>query len=133
MDYKEQLKRPRWQKKRLEILNRDKFTCQKCQDTETELQIHHLRYDFSKLAWEYENKWLITLCKHCHQTIEELKSATAKFNEIKIIKTQSLLGEVNIYTYIGGLIHMRAFDNEKTKFCFILSPEDLELINQLNR
>ena len=32
MNYSEQLKSPKWQKKRLEIMQRDKFTCQLCGD-----------------------------------------------------------------------------------------------------
>jgi 5-methylcytosine-specific restriction endonuclease McrA len=31
--YSELLKSPKWQKKRLEIMSRDKFTCKKCGDT----------------------------------------------------------------------------------------------------
>lgn len=71
MNYPEQLKSPRWQKKRLEILDRDGFTCQHCGDTKTELHIHHLKY--SKYPWEVENDKLQTLCKHCHKGIEILK------------------------------------------------------------
>ena len=44
MKYIDKLKNPKWQKKRLEILNRDEFKCCYCNDTETELQIHHLKY-----------------------------------------------------------------------------------------
>ena len=46
MAYSEKLKNPKWQKKRLEILNRDNFTCIKCGDKETTLQIHHFKYYF---------------------------------------------------------------------------------------
>jgi len=66
-NYLEQLKDPRWQKKRLEILNRDNFTCQCCGSKENELQVHHKYYDKKKLAWEYDNDCLITLCKDCHE------------------------------------------------------------------
>ena len=62
--YSEKLKSPLWQKKRLEILNRDNFTCVHCGDTETELQIHHLRY--TKEPYDAPNEDLQTLCKHCH-------------------------------------------------------------------
>ena len=37
MDYKEQIKSPKWQKRRLEIMQKDNFTCQLCGDTESML------------------------------------------------------------------------------------------------
>ena len=42
--YYEKFKDPRWQKKRLEVLQRDEFMCQICLDTSSTLHIHHRRY-----------------------------------------------------------------------------------------
>lgn len=67
--YSEKLRDPRWQKKRLFILNRDEFTCQWCQDKESTLHIHHLKYKGE--PWEVEDEFLITLCENCHQCIDE--------------------------------------------------------------
>jgi hypothetical protein len=61
------LKDPRWQKKRLEILSRDEFTCQFCRDTESTLHVHHLAYVYGRNPWEYENYYLLTLCESCHE------------------------------------------------------------------
>lgn len=66
MSYYLKLKDPRWQKKRLEILQRDEFQCTCCGDTETELHVHHCYYEFGKELWEYEDEFLITLCYECH-------------------------------------------------------------------
>lgn len=71
-NYSELLKDPRWQKKRLEILQRDNFTCLLCSDTESTLHIHHQKY--AKLPWEVENKFLYTLCCDCHTFIERIKN-----------------------------------------------------------
>lgn len=73
MTYAEKLRDPRWQKRRLEILQRDDFTCRYCKDNETELHIHHLTY--SKNPWDTDEDNLITLCKHCHYIIEDCKAA----------------------------------------------------------
>lgn len=73
MTYQEQLKHPKWQKKRLEILNRDKWTCKLCGDTETTLHVHHKNYESGKLAWEYDKDNYITLCEFCHKQYENLK------------------------------------------------------------
>lgn len=63
----DQYKDPRWQKKRLEILQRDKFTCRSCTDNTTTLHVHHLKYNEHSLIWEYGNEDLITLCETCHE------------------------------------------------------------------
>lgn len=48
MGYSDKLKDPRWQKKRLEILTRDEWTCQICFDTESTLVVHHQKYKAGK-------------------------------------------------------------------------------------
>jgi hypothetical protein len=73
--YSEKLRDPRWQKKRLEILQRDNFTCLLCGDKETELHIHHEEYIRGRKPWEYENSKLKTLCKHCHFIVEHFKAS----------------------------------------------------------
>ncbi len=65
-DYLEKLKDPRWQKKRLEILERDKWTCQYCWDEFSTLVVHHKIYLPDKEPWDYPNDLLITLCEDCH-------------------------------------------------------------------
>jgi len=71
MEYTERLTDPRWQKKRLEILNRDNWTCQTCSDTKTTLAIHHKKY--VGLPWDSPNNDLITVCKHCHDVVSYYK------------------------------------------------------------
>jgi hypothetical protein len=66
MTYSKKLKDPRWQKKRLEILNRDDFTCTRCCDSENPLSVHHLRYFPNVEPWDVPDKDLITLCESCH-------------------------------------------------------------------
>lgn len=73
--YSELLRHPKWQMKRLEILQRDNATCQLCGDTETELHIHHKEYIKGNKPWEYNNDVLITYCKICHSVVEYCKSA----------------------------------------------------------
>lgn len=68
MDFKEQIKHPKWQKKRLEILERDGYICQRCCNDEKQLHVHHLIYHKGKNLWEYNNKYLSTLCEDCHKT-----------------------------------------------------------------
>ena len=80
IDYKEQLKSPKWQKKRLEILKRDNFTCQIRGETERPLHVHHTSYNPGKDVWDYNEFQLITLCEDCHKEEHELK-----FDDISIV------------------------------------------------
>jgi|DEB0MinimDraft_6_1074348.scaffolds.fasta_scaffold02477_3 hypothetical protein len=86
MNYKEKLKDPRWQKKRLEILNRDEFTCVCCGDDESTLHVHHLSYNGD--PWETERNQLETLCEACHEYRTESDRLIAK--AIKAISTHHL-------------------------------------------
>ena len=70
MTYYEKLKDPRWQKKRLEILNRDEFTCKICNDTKSTLHIHHKYYEYGNDPWDYPDNCFITLCADCHESEE---------------------------------------------------------------
>ena len=67
MTYAEKFKDPRWQKKRLKVLERDNWQCQECGDKETTLHVHHLRYLPNKAPWDYSNNDLLTLCSFCHE------------------------------------------------------------------
>ena len=67
-EYTKLLKHPKWQKKRLKILERDEFKCRLCQDKETTLHVHHLKYNKGE-PWEGEDENLLTLCEQCHDAI----------------------------------------------------------------
>lgn len=68
---------PRWQKKRLEILSRDNFTCQCCGASDKTLHVHHVYYTkWAEGPWDYINEALISLCNECHEKEgEELPDA----------------------------------------------------------
>jgi hypothetical protein len=73
--YAEKLQSPLWQAKRLEVYQRDNFTCCSCNrdmiqlhnDVDS-LQVHHLKYFPGLDPWEYELHYLVTYCKTCHET-----------------------------------------------------------------
>ena len=67
MSYSDRLRDPRWQKKRLEILERDEWMCQSCFDSESTLHVHHRRYLQDVEPWDYPANLLLTLCESCHQ------------------------------------------------------------------
>ena len=73
-NYYEQLKDPRWQRKRLEVLEREDFTCQWCESTERTLHVHHTSYKKGAAPWDYRSNSLIVLCEECHSKSHETRS-----------------------------------------------------------
>lgn len=80
MTYSDKLKDPRWQRKRLEIMQRDDFTCRNCGAKDKTLNIHHIRYLKGLEPWEYKEFYLVTLCEECH-TKEERAVIRGDYNE----------------------------------------------------
>jgi len=74
MDYVEKLKDPRWQKKRLEVFERDGWSCKACRRKDRTLHVHHLFYFKDTEPWEINNGFLVTLCEDCHKdnTLREM-------------------------------------------------------------
>lgn len=66
MTYSEKLKSPQWQRKRLEILQRDNFMCTVCMENQKTLHVHHKIYIKGRNPWNYPNDNLIILCEDCH-------------------------------------------------------------------
>lgn len=66
MTYREQLRHPNWQRKRLEILEAAHWVCESCGGAESTLHVHHKRYVKGRMAWEYEDSELEALCEGCH-------------------------------------------------------------------
>lgn len=114
MTYKEQLAHPNWQKKRLEILQRDKFTCQICLDTETQLQVHHKFYDktYQTLAWEYPNHVYKTLCSDCHKALTDHINECGNDKEFDVIKVKSELGTTSVVIYTKGRLILDKKDGD---------------------
>lgn len=102
--YAEKLRDPRWQKKRLEVFNRDKWSCCLCGDDESTLSVHHKVYENGKEPWDYDNDYLMTLCQPCHE-IEYAEMQGA----IDIISTQLKLkfSSSDIWRMSLGIANMK--------------------------
>lgn len=117
MTFKEQIKHPKWQKKRLEILERDGFKCNYCEDKSTTLHVHHFRYTKGCKIWEYDNDDLITYCEDCHKewhdyndTIKEwaslhLESICDIYRVLERLPIGDPIGMINIINYLDELNH----------------------------
>lgn len=125
--YSELLRSPMWQKKRLEIMERDGFTCQYCGRKDRELQVHHRVYHKGAKPWEYDDSELITLCNQCHEAETETKLSHYEiFQDICKLGREIGLSEQFIgyaFSYIVGLlesISLKKMDEKTAKLAFDL-------------
>lgn len=84
-NYSKKLQDPRWQKKRLHILDRDNFTCKSCGSRGETLHIHHHLYEKGKDPWDYSDDIYETYCKRCHAIVEYLKKTIPSVTLVRII------------------------------------------------
>lgn len=82
MTYSEKLQSPLWQRKRLEILQRDGWSCLNCGSTNNTLHVHHKKYEYNREPWDYPNENFETLCKFCHKNQHEPKPVCQLIGEV---------------------------------------------------
>ena len=83
--YSELFKDPRWQKKRLEVLQRDGWKCKMCGDAKSSLNVHHKWYVKDRSPWEYKDNALVTLCENCHYSEHEIKETAISLISIVLL------------------------------------------------
>lgn len=105
--YSELLKDPRWQRRRLEILQRSDFSCEECGDKESTLHVHHKLYRKNAMPWEYEDHELEALCESCH------KIKTVAAEETKRFMSRLSVGRlIRIVGYCEGQFALQAIEED---------------------
>lgn len=114
--YSEKLTDPRWQRLRLEVLDRDNWQCQLCLADDKTLYVHHNYYIAGHEPWEYPSADLHAYCKDCHESADaqriELQQAMGplSFDDrdylMHIASQLALLNDVDRYFFLGGLCNL---------------------------
>ncbi len=93
--YSELLRDPRWQKRRMELLEAANWTCQECGSKTTTLNVHHGFYKRNKKPWEYTAKTMHVLCEECHpQTqafMEDVHEIISRSNKMQLFLLSEFL------------------------------------------
>lgn len=93
--YSEQLRDPRWQRKRLELLEAAGWMCNQCFSGEKELHVHHYWYEPRTAPWDYPDDCYGVLCDPCHKD----------WHTAKLHCDKSLAGlSITQLTQVSGLI-----------------------------
>lgn len=91
-EYAKKFKDPRWQKKRLEVLEEREWCCEQCETKDKTLHVHHSVYFKGKDPWDYHEGYLKVLCETCHSEIHKIKE-----------KIDVVVGDLNIDTMLRVL------------------------------
>lgn len=127
MEYSKKLQNPNWQRKRLEILNRDNFQCISCGAKDKELHVHHRWYIFGNEIWDYPNNCFETLCHECHEYIElHIKEAT---HDINLELRRSILDQ-NDYSCILRLLNSISSSTDYVKYSPIQIADAIHYITE---
>lgn len=98
-EYSKLLRDPRWQKKRLKILDAHGFKCDECGDTKNELQVHHCYYEKDRNPWDYDDDCFKVLCDEHHKAWHLLKAdidkKLSKFNIEDFGLLSQIVGELD--------------------------------------
>ena len=89
--YSDKLKDPRWQKKRLEVLTRESFTCEMCVSTTKTLHVHHGYYTKGMEPWDYPAESLHCVCEDCHGEADATRKRLAALAGTLEVNFQEIL------------------------------------------
>ena len=109
--YAEKLKDPRWQKKRLEVMQSAGFKCESCGDTEEELHVHHAYYEKDYEPWGYPDNAYMVLCSRCHNKWHNLRAGFDKmFCKMGTDQLQEVVSILTLLNMMGPNITHLFFD-----------------------
>lgn len=113
--YSDKLKDPRWQKKRLEILERDGWSCVYCYDPQSTLHVHHLAYYGD--PWDTPSDQLVTACERCHES--ETASRKKSENSLLLALRMKQLSHHDIDQLAEAVSNMIVPDEPSFVFCYL--------------
>jgi len=126
--YAEKLKDPRWQRRRLEILNRSDFTCEDpgCGTKTETLHVHHLDYLPNAEPWEYPDEYLMVLCESCHTTVSEYRPIYEK----QIIQNYRMKFKDNFLQHVTATV-FGSYNNLPDVMYLLWEGKEEEVLNLL--
>lgn len=136
--YYEKLKDPRWQRKRLEVMQRDDFACTRCGAKDETLNVHHWFYAKSGNPWDAKTNHLDTLCEDCHVKVEGMimacKSMIQKFKDLDFCLMDCDDDEVNeMSDFFHELFNPQSPIHKTAKYNFrVLRKSKLDYLKKSN-
>lgn len=112
--YTEKLKDPRWQKRRLEVLEAAGWACSECGVSDKTLHVHHGCYRKWADPWDYEDEQLHVLCVDCHSKCEVEKAAMedsiSRLYPSEYREVRAYVDAMNSENYLDGQMELDCHD-----------------------
>ena len=113
--YDEYIHSEEWQKRRLQILKRDNYQCQRCGSAK-QLRVHHIHYP--EVYGEEPDEDLITLCDSCHTFVhksdiqeKQKKASSNNYNRFRAEQGRNWANMAKCRDFIyGGRENMCSLD-----------------------
>lgn len=107
--YSEKFKDPRWQKKRLEVLEAKNWSCENCGAKEETLHVHHGHYEKGRNPWDYKDFVFHVYCDVCHEKWHDAKL------DLDIVVGHLCISE-DIERIMGYALGLAGLENVKSIF-----------------
>lgn len=128
--YAVKFKDPRWQKRRLEVMNDFGWHCQMCMDSDTTLHVHHRYYRRDTDPWDYPDTAFAVLCETCHEE-ETPRRKAAQQRLIEAVMSQLFARDtLDLAAAIASALDTAGLP-EVTCTALCLKLEDREAVNAL--
>lgn len=118
--YAEKLRDPRWQKKRLRVMERDGFACRDCSDTKSNLQVHHCFYEKGE-PWLTDDRFLMTLCGDCHEARQALEQDAKRALGMIFCNMANQPDDQSLLNFVTSLVK-----NTESKTVLVLNDEEIQ-------
>lgn len=135
ISWKDQYKHPLWQKKRLEALEVAGFSCEHCDDSESQLHVHHKQYFKGRRIWEYELSELSVLCEACHEEAHQLNDKLKAALATTDATTKQIIGYLDGHEILtsGATVHVFSYEHaEGIADCLRVKTQDVIALAQAN-
>ena len=103
--YNDKLKDPRWQKRRLQELERAGWACEWCGSDSFTLHVYHWAYIGD--PWDAPSAVLAVLCEHCHPAANKLRQCSQLTTGVLLRRIRA---SKDLCEHWEGLPEDRAFD-----------------------
>ena len=110
--FKEGFKSPKWQKLRLEVLDRDGWKCVRCGDDKSQLHVHHPVYNPDFIyPYSYSAQELVSLCDGCHED----EHLVLKVNQAEVLLCLVRVGYYGAYDLEDVMSFLNTFKGDEFK------------------
>ena len=104
---------PNWQRKRLEVMSKKRFSCEACGATDSPLHVHHKVYENGKSVHEAKSSDLEVLCRECHARVEAMVKGVRRLGGLMIMASAQF---GNAETPLECMIRTLEYDDGGTDY-----------------